>query len=673
MSETPPRKAWIKRLWWILPVAAAVAVYANTLGADFVWDDFYLIMEDHTIKSFRYLNVLFTSDFFGHQEDDLAYGYYRPVVSLTYALDWAIWHARPFGFHLSNLILHGAATALVLMLLVQLGLSRRWATLGALLFAVHPMHTENVAWISGRTDTTAFVLALCAMVLHLRAEGRRRYFFHVGSTLLFCGALAAKEMSVVLIPWLLIAEVHFRRRSVCGALLSTIPYVAAVALYLVWRFVILDVPVPFQPPDVALWEKLAIAPWTFVRYLSWLLVPVHQSAYVQNPYIAGLTDVRLYLGIAAAAGAFYGLYRLRKGAPDAAAWGLMFLVSLGPILGFASISGPRDMGAAMAERFLYFPSFPFVAFVAVLFERFLPTGARAGRIRLPAAGAAAVLLLFAGATVLRNRVWKNNEVFYRATLEAVPSALIWCNLAVHYIHLGKWTEAEAALAEARKLTSDDYHYLSSKALMAVTRHRYDEAIVLQEKVAAKVERGRAVAYNNLAFLYRTTGDLKRAEAYLQEILDNGAGYADVYFNLAEIYRAAGRPEQTEAAYAEALQRRPDNLQFASAYGGFLVSRGNLKRAAKIFDNQRAFHGDNPGLLNNLGVIYKKMKELDRARSLFSEALERDPTYVKARWNLAAVLRALHQNKDAETELHRILKDAPKSPEAAAAKRQLEGE
>ena len=153
MSNPKPardRRPSIRAVLWAAVVAAAVAVYINSLFNEFVWDDLYLIVQDHTIKSFKYLKFTFSSDFFGHQEDDLVYGYFRPLVSLSYALDYALWQENPFGYHLTNASLHGIASLLVVWALLEMNLGRGAAFAAGFLFAVHPVHTENVAWISGR-------------------------------------------------------------------------------------------------------------------------------------------------------------------------------------------------------------------------------------------------------------------------------------------------------------------------------------------------------------------------------------------------------------------------------------------------------------------------------------------------------------------------------------------
>ncbi|MDM7913799.1 MAG: hypothetical protein QUU85_00835, partial [Candidatus Eisenbacteria bacterium] len=156
------------RLWALAAiVVAGFAAYGPTLSSSFTSDDFHLIVD--RLPDYRRefpLREAFTRSFWkgggygalpGEQKD-----YYRPLTTLSYAADARLWGERSSGYHLTNLLLHLLASALVLRLLLRLGASRSPALAGALLFAAHPIHVTNVAWISGRTDLLCAVLLLAA-------------------------------------------------------------------------------------------------------------------------------------------------------------------------------------------------------------------------------------------------------------------------------------------------------------------------------------------------------------------------------------------------------------------------------------------------------------------------------------------------------------------------------
>ena len=148
-----------------LIVAATLLVYANALGNAFLWDDHFLVVGNTAIKHWANVATIFVHPLF---PDAIGSRYYRPLQTLTYLLDYQLWGLRPWGFHLTNMLLH-AGTA---VLLYRLGLvvlrDARAALAGALLFAVHPIHTEAVTYVSGRSDPLAAFLMLAAALWFVR-------------------------------------------------------------------------------------------------------------------------------------------------------------------------------------------------------------------------------------------------------------------------------------------------------------------------------------------------------------------------------------------------------------------------------------------------------------------------------------------------------------------------
>src|SRR5262249_22012901 len=141
-----------RRVWPIaLLVVVTLAVYANALGLGFVWDDNYQILRNYFLRDPHYIPKIFTSAFwdFLNPNQALATNFYRPMQSLTYMLCYQIFGLQPWGFHLVSLLLHLAATLMAYGLLRCWGVEFRIAGAAALLFAVHPIHTESVTWVAG--------------------------------------------------------------------------------------------------------------------------------------------------------------------------------------------------------------------------------------------------------------------------------------------------------------------------------------------------------------------------------------------------------------------------------------------------------------------------------------------------------------------------------------------
>ena len=183
--------------WYpVVIVAAVLVVYANAFGNAFVWDDQYLIVENPAIKSWGRFWTLWTADLFPH----VVSHYYRPLQALTYLVDYQLWTLAPFGYHLTSTLLHAGVALLFYRFVAALLGAPRAALIAALLFAVHPIHTEAVTYISGRSDPLSALFLLVALVGFVEGDRSRFTVWRVGSLAAFAAALLAREAAMALVP-----------------------------------------------------------------------------------------------------------------------------------------------------------------------------------------------------------------------------------------------------------------------------------------------------------------------------------------------------------------------------------------------------------------------------------------------------------------------------------------
>lgn len=565
-------------------------IYLNSLEGEFVWDDRPLILQSPSVMSFDDLGEVFAGDFFSHSQIPLPYGYYRPLTTLSYVLDWALWDDSPFGFHLTNVLLHGAASILVLLILLRLGLGDGPALAAACLFAVHPIHTENVSWIAGRTDILAFVLTAAALMVYLvafndredrlppakrKTSGKEKTRDRVPSKpslrplplavalALFVAALLAKEMAAVLPVWVfLIAFLHHNsgwRR----ALERTLPFAVVLVAYGVVRFLIVDVPAPAQPASISLGMTLISIPFTIVRYLWWMLLPLDLNAYVQNPYVSSIAEPRFWAGVLALVALTAGVLRLGKQRPQVALFGAMLGVSFLPILNIVRVASPEDMGNTMAERFCYFPSFPFVAMLVVAVPLLFP---RIGRRARPVLATTTVILLLvvaAAVTWNRTRDWQDDVSLFTDTVAHAPqAALPWAQLVLAHVRNGRPTEARRALDEAIRFGPKEPTVIMMQTTLLVMEGKVRQAIPLQERLAHASGPGQPIALNNLAFLYRTDGRIEKARQILEELIEDGKAHSDVWYNLAEVEVQEKNWERSLRFFERARQLKPNDRRYS---------------------------------------------------------------------------------------------------------------
>ncbi|MEJ2502807.1 MAG: hypothetical protein P8177_05730, partial [Gemmatimonadota bacterium] len=199
-------RSWIPAL---LVAAAAAGIYANTAGHGFALDDNFIIRDNVRVHGLERIDRAVTEPYWPNAPGSIAL--YRPLTSATYALQWEVWEGWPVPYHLVNIALHAGASLLVLALLLRLATVGP-ATAGALLFALHPVHTEAVANVVGRAEllSAIFVLAACILYLGPRSERRQRSgdrgWVAAGVATLYLLALGAKEIAVTLPGLLLLLE-----------------------------------------------------------------------------------------------------------------------------------------------------------------------------------------------------------------------------------------------------------------------------------------------------------------------------------------------------------------------------------------------------------------------------------------------------------------------------------
>lgn len=659
LTETrqPVPKPASRWRWGLVAVGIiAFAVYANTLESDFVWDDRPLILSDTAVRSLSNLPSFFTQDFFVRHESELRYGYYRPVVKTLYALEYARWGRDPFGYHLANVLLHVGCTLLVVLLLRRLGARPLAALLGGLFFAVHPIHTESVAWIAGRTDVVAFFFSASSFLLFLVAvpargaedaeraqhgrpppdEGWRRGAL-IASWFCFALALLAKEMSVVLAPWVVLALRFVHRRSWKSSLVAAVPYMMLIAAYLFVRFVALEVPSPGQPPDHTLARMMLSAPPTLMRYLGWLLGIAELNAYVQNPYVLSPWNWRFPAATVTLAALVTAIWWWGRKRGEVLALAGILASSFLPIINVIRIAGPPDMGNMMAERFCYFPSFPFAGLMALGCAELLARPL--GRLRFLIWAALAGWLVYAStATVRRNRDWRDELTFLNTTLSQSPtSVLLWTNLANYHLTRRQMPEATEALNRAVALAPTDYTVLATRATWYVVSGRPAEAVPLQEMIARDARQGRTAALNNLAYLYRVTGRRDEAARILEQLVAEGRGYPDVFFNLAEIYRGRGHTDRARELYQRALAGNPEDLRTVVAIAKLEEREGRFVEAEAVYREALETHPEDSRIYNNLANLRYRQGDHAGALEYMARAVRLNPASATARINYAHML------------------------------------
>ncbi len=482
---------------FIAIVVLTFLAFASALGHAPVWDDRIYIFDNPVVEEARWGEI-------GARPTG---SYHRPVVFSTFALERAWLRSGPAAMRLTNVALHAAVACVLLLAALRLGAPRAAAAAGALLFALHPVQTEAVTYISGRTDLLAALFSLLALLLHARWRNWRsgqqspaRPAALAGALSCYLLALGSKESAAALPLAFLAGDFVFRdghaaRRSSAARIASLTagftPYALLLGALALWRAGLPGDAMMVDPLS-ELAARIPPALAAVGEYARLLLFPVnlHLERFVSAEGAA--------LTLSALARVVVLLTLLRGGA-QVRFWLVWAAVAYLPVANIVPVYAFLQPGVVFApEHFLYLPSTGLLVLAAL---------AAGGRIRGRAGPAllGAVLVCFLLITQARNRDWRDEETLYRHTLRFSPgSARIALNLGNIYFDRGYTAEAYDLWKQSLRRNPDDADLLTNAGLAALRTGEMDEAGRLLSRVV-DLEPGDAQGWANLGAAHGTAG------------------------------------------------------------------------------------------------------------------------------------------------------------------------
>jgi tetratricopeptide (TPR) repeat protein len=494
----------------------ALLVYANSLGNGLVWDD--PIVLSRQLVVFRSAgDVLLPPRGIPQFSPD----YYRPLTVASYLLDRALGGGGPFAYHLSVVLAHAIAAALVCVFAGQLLGTATAATFGAvlagLLFAVHPIHTESVAWAAGRSDVFATCFLVAALVVH--RSGRWSWRRSAATGVFAAASLGAKENAVALYPLLLLSDVLVpppdvrRRLRPSDWLRRYAGPLAAATVYVVLRRAALGEFIGSVPGE----SPTSVEPGTLLAaigvYAGKLVWPLSLNPYIDHlPSGVALQVAVIAMLLSALAAALWW-------------WRAGHLVPLFALLWMALTLAPsltilwKIPDTPVAERYLYLPSVGLCLMIGYGAMRAWSAWPDRRRVALAASGAA-VILLGARATIRRNSVWHDDVALWEdAATKSHRSGMPLRSLGAAYQKRGRLAEARRAFEDALEKRNSPrglQTVLNNLGTLAMGDHDYAAAQRYYEEALRANPQGPDTLFNlGLAILYRG----KRSRDAAHEALD----------------------------------------------------------------------------------------------------------------------------------------------------------
>ena len=623
-----------KNILAVLILAAVSGIaYFNTLPGAFIHDDESEIVDNPYIRSGRYIGKILTSPAWAFEYSDERAGisnYYRPLQYLIYMGIYRTCGLNPAGYHLFKLLLHILATVLLFFLLEGYFTNFRTALAAAVLFSVHPIHTEAVTWISGITDALVTPLILLAFLLYLRAVSvgmagpgpaaslsRHPRACYVASLSFFFAGLFSKETAVILIPLMILHDLLFQRRSLrLKRVAAYLPYAALFLVYLGFRInAIGSLKVAGCKYEyLGRWQCILNPVCLAASYFLKAILPMAQNGwYVFHPVLR-FWDVRFILSLALLFCLIgYALRLALSGRMPELFFLLWFFITISPVVVFF-----RQIGLnVFAERYLYLPGVGFCALAALVLDRL-----RGPRRYYAAVGLLAIIYTFL--TVERNTVWSDRLTFWSATVNASPDAsLARNNLGVEYYRKKLFSDAEAEYRESIRLMYDNPTPYLNLAMMYQKKKRYEEAIA-ECRAALLIRPDYAEAYSTLGNIYTAMEDYPAALAQYRNALRAQPLSPATMVSLAAVYNKLGSYKDAEHNIREALRLKPEFPEAYSEMGMLYDKTGDQERAEEAFRRALALKPDFTEAHVNLGAVYSRKGDMPRALKELQAAVAADP-------------------------------------------------
>jgi hypothetical protein len=443
LTTLPPRFRAAAGLSFVL--GAALLAFLPALRGGFVWDDTEFIVGNPVVHDLKNIPLFLT-------KGD-AYGtggvnpYYRPLTTMTFALDYRLWGDRPSGYHATNLLFHLAACALVFLLLRRLTTHPGASTLAAALFAAHPAHVEPVAYISARADILCGLFLAGSFLFYLERLRSDSHRFGVLSWAAFLLALLSKVVAVILpvmIALHLILVVKRPRRA-----LLLVPYAAITASFLLVRSLVVGMSTWGNEP---LSVRVSTAATILVTYVRDALLPsdppvFHDVALRTSP--ADPAVILSWVALLGIAGLAAFAARRLPVTTLGAAW---FFAGLLPVSGVITILHP----APMASRYLYVPLIGAAIVVGCLADRAFSTTRGPAFSAAVGAGLTVMAALFVFASRAGLPAWGSSLALWsEAQRDAPDNPLVLSALGWAHKRAGYLDEAERLLHRAASLADED--------------------------------------------------------------------------------------------------------------------------------------------------------------------------------------------------------------------------
>jgi tetratricopeptide (TPR) repeat protein len=625
----------------LLPFAIFIVVfliYLPTLFHSFVYDDMEQVLSNPWIRDFSHLGDIFFSPTWAFMKEAVGSNYYRPLMHLVFLFEYKLFGLSSVGFHLYNALVHALNSALVFLTIsaflrpagvdsvdsreVRASTALFLPLMGALVFALHPINSEVVNWVSAMPELTYTLFLLLALYLYIKIDnGEATISNRVFSLIFFFLALLSKETAMVFLFFMFAFDFSRAGVSFVKRYKNYLPYLATAIVYLVLRTYALKGFAQKEMVSLSAFESLLNIFPALLRYSLKLIWPSNLSViYTYEPVYSLLNSfVILSLLLTIALIIFMVMFRRSKGVFFSVLW---IFIPLLPVLYIPVVS----IGG-FADRYLYLPSAGFgllIAFIIVAITARLRFG-----LRVLVITSLVLLVVYGSLSVKRFSVWKSSMNLWRDTARTAPESTV--------VNLG--------IAAAYRELGDNIN-----------------AIKYYGRVQQR-EPGNYKAHYNQALIYQDMGDIANAERHYIATIRANPLDDKAYFNLASLYNKAGNTSGAIDLYKEAIRLNPSSDRARHNLAQLYKESGNLTGALDSYREMVALNPMDSSARYNLAWALQEAGDNQGAINSFKEAVRLDPMDARALYALGWVYHFIGDTLNAERYYTESVKAAPNVPDA----------
>ncbi len=460
---------------WIILIAILIAsflMYLPSISNNFIWDD-HTIIEDNPVMRISNPSFFLGETYWPPIMTNLPPPYYRPMVIFCFWMEFKIFGSSPVMFRIFNLFLFFITTILVFYFAKKLFGSEGIALFSAAIFALNPIHTESVAFVSGMTDVSAAFFIMLAM---LTFSSEKWWSKFLCAPVFFALSLFSKETATAGLLIFPAYEFFIRRRKFWSVTVSTLPFIIPVFVYFFLRHWVLGVFGGYQVQSLNILSRIIAIPYILVRYIQNIvfpfdLAPLHPQWYFDHSTVYWL------LWVLPLAAIIWGIFAVVRN------WKLKFGVFWAVIFLLPALRvGASHQGALWAERFAFLSTIGASIVIGFYFNKLFDLGTAkykdVGKIAV--FGYIIILFIFG---FEYSFWWRNDWIGFRRIINDAPNQPVgYSGMAEQFLGIGETDSAYYYIREALERDSANPLVLTTAADIAIKMRKYDDALSYSKKL-----------------------------------------------------------------------------------------------------------------------------------------------------------------------------------------------